>query len=83
MLLAVDRADVAAGQVYNCGDAEVLTLRQVVDVIAEALGHTWEVVSIPCWKRALTMLPPVDYRTEPGYTSAYSGPGSRPRKQGW
>ncbi len=35
ILLAVDKPDAAAGQVYNCGDAEALTLRQVVDVVAE------------------------------------------------
>ncbi len=47
VLLAVDRPDAAAGQVYNCGDADALTLRQVVDVVADALDHRWDVISIP------------------------------------
>jgi nucleoside-diphosphate-sugar epimerase len=158
VLLAVDQPKIAAGQIYNCGDAEALTLRQVVDVIAEALGHTWEVVSIPyelaactrplvaqpwnthrvfdltklrsqlgyadvvpppeafvrtarwlidhpprpggseernlqdpfdyeaedaliaAWKRTIETFPRVSYRAEPGYTNAYSGPGSKARK---
>ena len=47
ILLAVDRPEAGAGQVYNCGDAEALTLRQVVDVVADALDHRWDVISIP------------------------------------
>ena len=161
VLLAVDKPDVAAGQVYNCADADALTLRQVVDIVADALGHRWEVVSMPyelaacarplvaqptnthrvfdlsklktelgyadvvpapdafartarwliehpprpggpeernlqdpfdyaaedrlvaAWKRALTEFPPVSYDVEPGYTSAYSGPGAPTRKGRW
>jgi dTDP-D-glucose 4,6-dehydratase len=47
VLLAVDQPDVAAGQIYNCGDEEVLTLRQVCEVVAAALDHHWEIVSMP------------------------------------
>ena len=47
LLLAVDQPEVAAGQVYNCGDAHVLTLKQVVQLCAEALGHEWEIISMP------------------------------------
>ena len=47
LLLAVDRPEVAAGQVYNCGDDQVLTLKQVVQLCAEALGHEWEIISMP------------------------------------
>ena len=161
VLLAVDRPDAAAGQIYNCGDSEVLSLRQVVDIVADALGHRWEVISMPyalaeCarplvgqpwnthrvfdlaklkaelgyadivsprdalirtahwliahppapggpeernlqdpfdydaedrliagWRRAMSDMPPIRYRSEPGYTSAYSGPGRPPRKGAW
>jgi nucleoside-diphosphate-sugar epimerase len=51
VMLAVDRPDVAAGKIYNCADSECLTLRQMVEVIAEALGHRWEIVSLP-WSLA-------------------------------
>ena len=47
LLLAVDQPEVAAGQVYNCGDDHVLTLKQVVQLCAEALGHEWEMISMP------------------------------------
>ncbi|NNE72243.1 MAG: hypothetical protein HKN26_01105 [Acidimicrobiales bacterium] len=47
VLLAVDRPDAAAGQVFNCGDEEVLTLRQMVELIAAELDHDWEVISMP------------------------------------
>jgi nucleoside-diphosphate-sugar epimerase len=47
VLLAVDRPAVAAGRIYNCGDATVLTLRQVVELCARSLGHHWEIVSMP------------------------------------
>lgn len=46
VLLAVDKPEVAAGKVYNCGDIEQLTLGQVVDVIAQAMGRTVEVIPI-------------------------------------
>ena len=45
--LAVDQPDVASGEIYNCGDARQLTLRQWVDVIAKAMGHEWTAVSVP------------------------------------
>lgn len=51
ILLAVDRPKVAAGQIYNCGDQEVLTIAQVAQVIAQGLGHAWEIVSLP-WEIA-------------------------------
>jgi nucleoside-diphosphate-sugar epimerase len=47
VLLAVDRPDVAAGKVFNAGDEEVLSVRQVVDLIAATLGHPLEIVSMP------------------------------------
>jgi nucleoside-diphosphate-sugar epimerase len=56
VLLAVDHPDAAAGKIYNCADSECLTLRQMVDVIAEALHHRWEVVSMP-WSLATPARP--------------------------
>ena len=47
VLLAVDHPDAAAGQSYNCGDEQTLTLRQRVEAIAGILGHTLEVVGVP------------------------------------
>ena len=45
VLLAVDRPGPSG--VFNAGDEEVLTVRQVVEVIAGALGHALELVSMP------------------------------------
>jgi nucleoside-diphosphate-sugar epimerase len=47
VLLAVDRPDAAAGKVFNAGDEEVLSVRQVVELCAAALGADLEIVSMP------------------------------------
>ena len=47
VLLAVDQPEASAGQIYNCGDEEVLTLRQVVEIVASALARPLEIVSMP------------------------------------
>jgi nucleoside-diphosphate-sugar epimerase len=47
LLLAVDQPDAACGTVFNVGDDEVLSIRQVVDVVAAALDHSFEVVDMP------------------------------------
>ena len=47
VLLAVEQAEAAAGRIYNVADEQCLTLRQVVDVIAAALGHEWDVIEMP------------------------------------
>jgi nucleoside-diphosphate-sugar epimerase len=47
LLLAVDQPQAASGQVYNCGDEHVLTLKQVVQLCAQALDHEWEIISMP------------------------------------
>lgn len=47
VLLAVDQPEASAGQLYNCADEEVLSLRQVVEIIAAALGAELEIVSMP------------------------------------
>jgi len=47
VVLAVDHPERSAGQIYNCADEETLTLRQVVEITAAALGHSLEIVSMP------------------------------------
>ncbi|MGE0823409.1 MAG: epimerase [Candidatus Binatia bacterium] len=47
VLLAVDNPKASAGQIYNCGDDQTLTLRQTVEIIADVMNHKWEVVEIP------------------------------------
>jgi nucleoside-diphosphate-sugar epimerase len=39
VLLAVDQPDAAAGHIFNVGDEEVLSIRQVIDLVASTLGH--------------------------------------------
>jgi nucleoside-diphosphate-sugar epimerase len=56
VLLALDHPEAAAGQVYHCADEEVLTLRQVVEIVAGALGHRFEIVSLP-WELAVPARP--------------------------
>ena len=56
VLCAVDRPEVAAGEIFHCGDEEVLTLRQVVEIVGAALGHRFEIVSMP-WDLALPARP--------------------------
>ncbi len=47
VLLAVDNADAAAGLVFNAGDEDVLSVRQVIEVVAGTLGHEFDIVSMP------------------------------------
>ncbi len=47
VLLATEQPDAAAGLVFNVGDEEVLSVRQVVEIVARALGHEFEIVSLP------------------------------------
>jgi nucleoside-diphosphate-sugar epimerase len=56
VLLAVDRPEASAGQVYNCGDEEVLSLRQVVEIVAAACDGALEIVSLP-WQLATCARP--------------------------
>jgi nucleoside-diphosphate-sugar epimerase len=51
LLLAVDQPEKAAGQVYNAADQQVLSVRQVIETIAKAMAHEWEIVSMP-WEIA-------------------------------
>jgi nucleoside-diphosphate-sugar epimerase len=56
VLLAVDRPESASGRIYNCGDERLLSLRQMVEIIAEALGRKPEIVSMP-WRFATPARP--------------------------
>jgi nucleoside-diphosphate-sugar epimerase len=47
LLLAIDHPDAAAGKVFNVGDSEVLTVRQVIELICTELDHEMEIVSMP------------------------------------
>jgi nucleoside-diphosphate-sugar epimerase len=56
MLLAIDKPEASAGQIYNCGDAHQFTIRQRVEIIAQALSAKLEIVSMP-WKFATPSRP--------------------------
>lgn len=47
LVLALDHPDAAAGKVFNAADEEVLSVRQVVEIVAGALGHELELISMP------------------------------------
>jgi nucleoside-diphosphate-sugar epimerase len=47
VLLAVDGPTAARGKVFNAGDDEVLSIRQVVEIVAGALDHRFDIVSMP------------------------------------
>ena len=47
LLLAVDQPDASMGEIFNCGDDEKLTIRQVVEIITDELGYEWELLSMP------------------------------------
>jgi nucleoside-diphosphate-sugar epimerase len=56
ILLAIDRPEASAGQIYNCGDERLLTLRQTIEVIASSLSYDLEIVSMP-WELAVPARP--------------------------
>jgi nucleoside-diphosphate-sugar epimerase len=47
LLLAVDQPEASCGEIFNCGDEEMLSIRQVAELIADELGHSWELLSMP------------------------------------
>jgi nucleoside-diphosphate-sugar epimerase len=47
LLLAVDQPAKAQGEIFNCGDDEKLTIRQVVELVTDEMGHDWQIVSMP------------------------------------
>ena len=56
VLLAVDAPDASRGEIFNCGDEHVLTLRQVVEIVAHSLDAELEIVSLP-WQLAAPARP--------------------------
>jgi nucleoside-diphosphate-sugar epimerase len=56
ILLAVDHPERSRGRIYNCADDEVLSLRQLTEIIADTLDHPIEIVSMP-WEIALPARP--------------------------
>lgn len=47
VLLAVDQPRASAGQIYNCGDEQQLTLSQIIEVMCKKMGHDMEIVGMP------------------------------------
>jgi nucleoside-diphosphate-sugar epimerase len=47
VLLAVDHVDESAGRVYNVADDELYCRRQVAQVVADELGHEFDIVNLP------------------------------------
>jgi len=47
VLLSLDHPSASAGQIYNCADEETLSLRQVVEIVRDALGARLEILSLP------------------------------------
>jgi hypothetical protein len=47
LVLALDHPEAAAGKVFNAADEEVLSVRQVIEIVAAALDHELELVSMP------------------------------------
>jgi nucleoside-diphosphate-sugar epimerase len=56
ILLAIDRPEASAGQIYNCGDERLLTLRQTIETIAKTLDYDLEIISMP-WDLAVPARP--------------------------
>jgi nucleoside-diphosphate-sugar epimerase len=46
-LLAIDRPDVAAGQIYNCADDTQYSVRQFTELLLDVLGAEMEIISVP------------------------------------
>ena len=47
ILLAVEQPKSSMGEIFNCGDDEKLTIRQVAEIITHELCHEWELVGMP------------------------------------
>jgi nucleoside-diphosphate-sugar epimerase len=93
LLLAIERPDVAG--VFNVGDEEVLSVRQVVELCAAALDHELELVSMPydlarpAWPLLAQPLPThrvldlTRVRTELGYRDAVPAREALARTARW
>lgn len=47
LMCAIDHPESSMGEIFNCGDDEKLTIRQVVEIITDELGHDWELIDMP------------------------------------
>jgi nucleoside-diphosphate-sugar epimerase len=47
VVLAIRRPDLSAGLVFNVGDEEVITIRQMIELCSRELGADLEIVSLP------------------------------------
>lgn len=47
VLLAIDRHEESAGQIYNVSDDRQFNLLQVVQIVEEELRHEFEIVNLP------------------------------------
>jgi nucleoside-diphosphate-sugar epimerase len=47
VLLAADKPQQSAGQIYNCGDETQYTISQIIEVIADYMGHKFEFINMP------------------------------------
>lgn len=47
VLLAVDKPDAAAGEIFNCADEDQFTQRQWIELTARLMGADLEIVSLP------------------------------------
>lgn len=46
VLLAMEK-ERACGEIYNAADTEALSVKQIVAMVAEIMGHEWEIISVP------------------------------------
>lgn len=47
LLCCVDQPGPSSGKAYNVGDESTPTIRQIIEIIAAALDHDWEIVEMP------------------------------------
>lgn len=47
VLCAADNHEAGAGRIYNVTDTRSLTLRQIAEIVADEVGHRFDVVSMP------------------------------------
>jgi hypothetical protein len=46
-LLACARPISAIGNIYNVSDQQLLSIAQIAEIVADEVGHEWELISIP------------------------------------
>ncbi|MFT4582716.1 MAG: nucleoside-diphosphate-sugar epimerase [Gammaproteobacteria bacterium] len=47
VLLAVDKPEASAGKIYNCGDEQQFTFKQIVEIISQHMGQEIECINMP------------------------------------